>query len=123
MIFNKYILTLLILLSLSGIRASHDMDVAGETLATNALRGQFVSSDKLLALVESIQKDNPWKETWSQPGELTSEELAELAVRISSKVGSDQFIKFSSALDAAELDQKTKETILLLLPDCLAIVQ
>lgn len=98
------------------------MDVAGEDLATNALRGQFIMTEKLKALLENVQKEEPWQGKWNNPGNLTEEEHAELIERISEKIDSEKLRGFLSALEGATLNQTDKETILLILPPALDII-
>lgn len=106
-----------------GVNAAHDMDVAGEQLATNALRGQFVMTDKVRALLDKEQKGNSWQ-GWSAPGELSEDELLELEGLISEKMNNGKKLQeFLNSLKESGLNMADQETVLLLLPDLIAIVQ
>lgn len=124
MIMNRLIVVSFIgFLLIDSTQASHDMDVAGQSLAANAFRGQFVLTDQLRLYLETEQIDAPWKGKWNHPGYLSSEELSELEERISAKIDDPQkFTEFLSALKIAGLNRENQETILLLLPDLLDIV-
>lgn len=123
MILNRFIMSFIGFLLMEPVQASHDMDIAGETLAANASRGQFVISDKLRIYLETEQKEAPWKGKWNNPGHLTDAELSELGEIISAKIDDPKkFTEFLELLKASGLDRAAQETILLLLPDLLDIV-
>lgn len=124
MIVNIFIVgSFLGFLLIGSAQASHDMDVAGQSLAANAFRGQFVLTDQLSLYLKIEQINAPWKGKWNNPGHLSSEELSELEERILAKINDPQkFTEFLDALKASGLNRENQETILLLLPDLLDIV-
>lgn len=119
---SVFIASFVVFFTIQNVNAAHDMDIAGENLATDALGGKFVVSDKLSILLAEEKNTKPWQEMWNDPGKLTEQEIAELKSKIAHKVDANKFKEFMAALSSSGLSTTDQQTILLLLPSLLDIV-